>query len=736
MRKLILPILLIISVNSSSQTIEPANIKGIDIQGYTTPPFYSEADGKKYNAEEFYNHPDFGKLTFKSPDGKTVVEDISQRTAFKRYYIDLADPTYFYIEQSAIPINFFDGQYWRAIDPSLHHEKNGIFQSGYQPYPTTLNADQGFTVIKTASGEVSFNQFKLKRVFNDDHSDLIDPNWSNTTVNNFGCYVSDIFPGIDLKIKFSERKVKSDFIIKQDLGLKSIVFIDELNLPSNLDLLPNTDGLGQERVQIYDMNTSDNVIIVEPARSHDNSGNKESWYCDYTVVGHEIHLTVDSMRLNDINNVFPLTIDPTFVAVGPVAAGFPVSGSLIYPAACTDVINVTFPGGSTPWDADVSATILADFCAASFFFPPIIDCWASEQGFWVTSGCGGVTPATGTWGCTIPACDASGAWILNSGFNTSGTQSLVQCYTPSCSNQVMTFTMNFARAWCPTYAGYDDCDWGDSYCETLDDWGITIQGRTTETLSNTVTGNGSLNIYDPDCAGTQNLDPTPLYGVPGYTYAWSPGGATTPTLTVPGTISIYTCDVTDACGSTVTATFNIGCPLSAEELTIIGEKEDGAISVIWSSQSEKEIHSFTLEKSIDGNEWVEMTNVDVAGQTTKDVRYETLDENPAVGVNMYRVSQILTDGTIGYSKATTVEFREEFSIFPNPATSVVQIEVPGTILEGTSIVISDLLGKIVMTESIKENSIIIDVSSLDRGNYFIRMERDKKLLEMKRLTLE
>ena len=66
---------------------------------YIPAPSYSQEDGRKYNSEKMWDHPDFGKMTFASPLDKNVVEDISKRKLDERYYVDLDDPTFFYIEK-------------------------------------------------------------------------------------------------------------------------------------------------------------------------------------------------------------------------------------------------------------------------------------------------------------------------------------------------------------------------------------------------------------------------------------------------------------------------------------------------------------------------------------------------------------------------------------------------------------------------------------------------------------
>lgn len=66
---------------------------------------YGAGAGKACNEPGYYSYPGFGKLTFNAPEGKSVAEDLSRRTPYKRYDVDLDQPLFFYIGKSTRPIN-------------------------------------------------------------------------------------------------------------------------------------------------------------------------------------------------------------------------------------------------------------------------------------------------------------------------------------------------------------------------------------------------------------------------------------------------------------------------------------------------------------------------------------------------------------------------------------------------------------------------------------------------------
>ena len=716
-----------------------------EISEFRATPSYSSEIGKQYNPEEFWSHPDFGKMTFASPLNKNVVEDISKRKIDERYYVDLDDPAYFYIEKSSIPINFHKDGHLRAIDYSLHQTLFG-YEAVDQPNPTSLNLFLKNTSLMSEKGSMKMNQDFMKVTYMNNSTQIYASNWNNLEVSNFKAYFTDYFPGVDKKITFNEGSVKSEYIIKQNLGVKKIEFIDEIELDQNLEIVVDDYSiLTRNFVQIKDVDSDEIMILGLPALTYDGSSSRASWISDYDLNGNLLSVICDSAVLNDVSMVYPITVDPLFTAVGPVA-GANLNSDLA-PAFCSQNLNINYPGGSTPWDVSLTWNVLADWCGSFWIATGLTaDCWMSDSQLWFTSSCGGASP-TGApaiiWTCLAFGCDNPGNWgpTLNFGDDPS-TQTLVQCYTPSCANQTITITSNLNRTACAGgfFAGFGQVDnclsvLGNTVCLRMTAWSATVQGRTAETLGNTATGNGSLSIYDADCAGTQTLDPTPLYGVPGYTYSWNPGGATSSTLVVPGTVSTYTCDVTDACGNTVTATFDIGCPLSADELTVKGDRLGNEVALNWTTKSEKELSHFVIERSFDGEEWTELSTIDAKIDWSDEFAYEALDSKPLVGMNYYRVSQYHVDESFGYSETIRVLYRDEFTIYPNPAEYELTVEIPGTVAVGTQLVITDILGKVVYRQTVEQNSSTIDLSNFDKGNYFVRLEREGNIREVERLTI-
>ncbi len=701
---------------------------------------YTAEQGRKYNMENFYSHPDFGKLTFAAPYGKNVVEDISKRTSNSRYYIDLDDPTFFYIEQSAGAINTYVDGYWRAIDATLHQENSTRYKSGVQPCPTILDVAAKKTQIQLGENTFGFNNFLLKIVDNNNQTTLAQANWSQITVTNNGAYITEVFPGIDMRLVYKQGAVKSEFIIKQNLNVKKLIFVDQLDVPAYLNGYISVDeNTGLQYVLFNNINNGEIEIKIDPARCRDASDSKKSWLNPYEWSNNCLSIICDSTILNDPLKIYPIIVDPLVTVVGPIASPANLMGSLPAPAACSHTINVTYPGGTTPWDVSAYWDVTSDFCYDDLVdYGFFLDCYMSEAQVWITSSCGGPSPvgAPGIiWTCI--GCNTPGFWTPTLPFGSSGTQSLAQCYAPSCSSQNMSFTINFNRSYCGNFYGYDMCPWATSYCNYMNNWSVTLQGRNAETLSNTATGNGSQTIAAPTCAsGTQLLNPTPQYGVPGYTYVWSTG-ATTPTITVPNAIGTYTCQVTDACGTVRTATFTITCPLGIALNDFEAVLKETNVELTWNTKSDAALIQFDVLRAGSDLQFQKIGSVVANAADTDAYRY--VDTKPLAGINYYQLAMLNKNNEVELSEIRSVLTKDNplrgLTVVPNPNKGSFTLDL--LILQEDTYVVEVIAtdGRIFYQEEmlLKKGKQILPITapSLEKGTYIARIRCGNNVFQEK-----
>lgn len=120
----------------------------------------------------------------------------------------------------------------------------------------------------------------------------------------------------------------------------------------------------------------------------------------------------------------------------------------------------------------------------------------------------------------------------------------------------------------------------------------------------------------------------------------------------------------------------------------------------WATASEKNNDYFTVERSVDGAEFTEVTKVQGSGTSYVKKYYSAIDEHPLNDVSYYRLKQTDIDKSFSYSPIVAVALDFEISVQnPSPA-----FDIP-VVLKGNKgavfeVKLVDVLGKTVYNESI------------------------------------
>jgi hypothetical protein len=149
-----------------------------------------------------------------------------------------------------------------------------------------------------------------------------------------------------------------------------------------------------------------------------------------------------------------------------------------------------------------------------------------------------------------------------------------------------------------------------------------------------------------------------------------------------------------------------------------------AIDIYWSTSLEINNDFFTVERSNDGSTWNSIQTVKASKESGLQ-SYSVSDNNPANGVNYYRIKQQDIDGNITYSSVLVKEFNAtaQVSIFPNPSNSFFKIEANN--IQDMNIQITNMNGQVIKIDSnIENNSITYDVSGLNAGIYNVQINNN------------
>jgi hypothetical protein len=165
------------------------------------------------------------------------------------------------------------------------------------------------------------------------------------------------------------------------------------------------------------------------------------------------------------------------------------------------------------------------------------------------------------------------------------------------------------------------------------------------------------------------------------------------------------------------------------KLTYFNAVKDGRTSLLtWQTASEENNDRFEIERKSENGNWEKVGEVKGAGNSQALLNYQWIDYNPIIGVNYYRLRQVDFDGQFEYSKLRAVSFDGGTSVlvYPNPATTSVNVVIAGNVLSDVEVSVTDVFGKEVLTKRISKNrynsnGLKVDLTGLRHGYYFVRV---------------
>ncbi len=172
------------------------------------------------------------------------------------------------------------------------------------------------------------------------------------------------------------------------------------------------------------------------------------------------------------------------------------------------------------------------------------------------------------------------------------------------------------------------------------------------------------------------------------------------------------------------ASINPATPLPIELLFFDANLNNKkAVDLTWETSAERDNDYFTIDKSVDGLNWVNLGIVDGAGTTSIPQSYYLEDFNPVLGLNYYRLKQTDFNGEFTYADIRTINLKnqDEYFLYPNPSDKSVNIY--GLNSETDQINILDNLGKNIYFETniISKNQIEVSTSNFANGIYYVKI---------------
>ena len=166
-------------------------------------------------------------------------------------------------------------------------------------------------------------------------------------------------------------------------------------------------------------------------------------------------------------------------------------------------------------------------------------------------------------------------------------------------------------------------------------------------------------------------------------------------------------------------------PLPIEIINFSGQIINDVAHLFWTTASELNNDYFNVQHSTDGQNWQNILKVDGAGNSSISLDYEGLHTNPSLGINYYRLKQTDFNGTYSFEETISLNYDEnEMQVYPNPAYEEVFINKKS--IGEFNINIYNIYGQIVQIElrSHSSNGVIMDLSKLNSGVYFIELTKN------------
>ena len=181
---------------------------------------------------------------------------------------------------------------------------------------------------------------------------------------------------------------------------------------------------------------------------------------------------------------------------------------------------------------------------------------------------------------------------------------------------------------------------------------------------------------------------------------------------------------------------SVNTPLPITLISFNAFPENGEVKLEWSTASETDNAFFTIQKSTDGRTWTTIQKVLGAGTSSNVENYTAYDQTPFPGISFYRLMQTDIDGKQTFSPIISINLGNknvEISVFPNPATSLVNISLPSSASYEISLL--NMSGQLIYNTNITtSNNLVLNVSGYKAGVYFVRVIHDG-ITETKKLII-
>ena len=175
-------------------------------------------------------------------------------------------------------------------------------------------------------------------------------------------------------------------------------------------------------------------------------------------------------------------------------------------------------------------------------------------------------------------------------------------------------------------------------------------------------------------------------------------------------------------------------PIELTEFNAEYQSDLDVVDLYWETASERNNDHFELEKSTDGYNFEVINKIKGVGNSNYTSMYYSVDNNPSVGVNYYRLNQFDIDGKSKYSEIISINILDDaydlLSVFPNPTTGQTQVIFNSYKKEKVGLKVLSHDGRVIVNTDIDAysggNKFDLDLTGYHSGFYFITITTSEK----------
>ena len=231
--------------------------------------------------------------------------------------------------------------------------------------------------------------------------------------------------------------------------------------------------------------------------------------------------------------------------------------------------------------------------------------------------------------------------------------------------------------------------------------------------------NASASIRDSLIVAQYIQNPGLIWEVPG---GWVTGSTAGSSLFGYVTSNATTNNYTNIERRFTLGTINQFNPLPIQLVYFTAIADGNRVRLNWEAANEQETLKYEIEKSLNGINFSFMASI-ISRQMPQSA-YTNFDNSPVTGWNYYRLKIIDKSGSFFYSPIRPVKFDkglEQVKIFPVPASTVLNIQLPTSYVNQSTLQVIAVDGKFIASLKPVANMVILNVEPLAAGTYFIQI---------------